>query len=131
MDRKKVKIMTRMAAYEQTIGRDDLRISQYYKKDYASLHMWFSLIWLTIGYLLAVGLVFLSFSDQLFNHTQLSYYIRLGTGVVVIYVVLMLIYAYASRSHYKRKHTSARKRVKGYMRDVVRLEKMYESEEER
>ena len=131
MDRKKVKIMTRMAAYEQTIGRDDLRISQYYKKDDASLHMWCSLIWLTIGYLLAVGLVFLSFSDQLFNHTQLSYYIRLGTGVVVIYVVLMLIYAYASRSHYKRKHTSARKRVKGYMRDVVRLEKMYESEEER
>jgi hypothetical protein len=62
MDRKKVAIMTRMAFYQQGKGKDDLKVTQYYKKDYASLHMWFSLIWMTIGYALVIGALFFSFS---------------------------------------------------------------------
>ena len=126
MDRKKVAVMTRMAFYEQSQGREDQRISQYYKKDYASLHMWFSLIWLTVGYVLLVGALFFSFSDRLFSHTHLNYYIRMGMAVVIVYLILLLVYGIASRTYYSDKHKRARNRVKKFMRDVVRLEKMYE-----
>ena len=126
MDRKKVAVMTRMAFYEQSQGREDQRISQYYKKDYASLHMWFSLIWLTVGYVLLVGALFFSFSDRLFSHTHLNYYIRMGMAVVIVYLILLLVYGIASRTYYSDRHKRARNRVKKFMRDVVRLEKMYE-----
>lgn len=125
MDRKKVKLMTRMALYEQGSGQKDIQISEYYKKDYASLHMWVAMIWFTIGYLMLVGLLFFAFSDQLFSHTQLSFYIRLGACVAIVYIILLLVYAIAARSFFNEKHSRARNRVKGYMRDVVRLETFY------
>ena len=131
MDRKKVKIMPRMAMYEQGPGQRDIQISQFYKKDYASLHMWYALIWLTVGYVLLIGALFFAFSDQLFNHTQLSYYIRLGMGVVIVYVIMLLVYGIASRTFFNSKHTASRNRVKGYMRDVVRIERIYDRKEKR
>ena len=126
MDRKKVKIMTRMALYEQGSGQKDIMISQYYKKDYASLHMWFAMIWMTVGYILLVGVLLFTFSDQLFSHTQLAYYIRLGAGIAIVYLIMLLIYAIGSRAYFNDKHSAARNRVKGYMRDVVRMEKIYD-----
>ena len=125
MDRKKVAIMTRMAFYQQGKGKEDLKVTQYYKKDYASLHMWFSLIWMTIGYALVIGALFFSFSDRIFTHTHLKYYIRLGMAIVVVYLILLLVYGIASHTYYSDKHKASRKRVKRFMRDVVRLEKMY------
>ena len=38
LDEKKVKLMTRLAFYEQTQGKEDFKVSAYYRKDYASLH---------------------------------------------------------------------------------------------
>ncbi len=115
-----------MALYEQGSGQKDIMISQYYKKDYASLHMWFAMIWMTLGYILLVGVLLFTFSDQLFNHTQLAYYIRLGAGIVIVYLIMLLVYAIGSRAYFNDKHSAARNRVKGYMRDVVRMEKIYD-----
>ena len=117
--------MTRMAFYEQGDGKEDRRVCQYYKKDYVSLHMWFALIWLTVGYILLAGALFFSFSDQVFSHTQLSFYIRIGAGVVILYLILLLVYGIASRTFYGDKHKRCRRRLKGFMRDVIRLEKIY------
>ena len=50
LDEERVKLMTRLALYEQTKGQEDFKISAYYRKDYASLHVICSLISVTIGY---------------------------------------------------------------------------------
>ncbi len=131
MDRKKVAVMTRMAFYEQGQGKEDRKICQYYKKDYASLHMWFSLIWLTIGYALLIGVLFFSFSDRIFSHTHLNYYIRMGMAIVIVYLIVLMVYGIASRTLYSDKHKRARNRMKRFMRDVVRLGKMYGKDAER
>ena len=34
LDERKVKLMTRMALYEEQQGREDLKVSAYYRKDY-------------------------------------------------------------------------------------------------
>ena len=34
LDRSKVKLMTKLALYEQTQGKEDFKISEYYRKDY-------------------------------------------------------------------------------------------------
>ena len=38
LDRGKVKLMTKLALYEQTQGKEDFKISEYYRKDYVGLH---------------------------------------------------------------------------------------------
>ena len=42
-----------------------------------------------------------------------------------VYLILLLVYGIASHTYYSDKHKASRKRVKRFMRDVVRLEKMY------
>jgi len=50
----KVKIMTKMAMYEHNEGTEDIAVSTYYKKDYMSLKVLISLIWVTFGYIVAL-----------------------------------------------------------------------------
>ena len=50
----KVKLMTRMAMYESKEGAEDFKISSYYRKDYSSFHTIVTIIWVTIGYMIAV-----------------------------------------------------------------------------
>ena len=42
LDERKVKLMTKLALYEETYGKEDFKISSYYRKDYAvsDLHKW-------------------------------------------------------------------------------------------
>ena len=35
LDERKVKLMTQLALYDQTQGKEDFKISEYYRKDYA------------------------------------------------------------------------------------------------
>ena len=56
LDQKKIRLMTRAAIYEKENGEEDLKITSYYQKDYSSLNTWITLIWITIGFVLAAGL---------------------------------------------------------------------------
>ena len=59
LDKRKIRLMTRAAIYEKNYGEEDFKISSYYKKDYSSLNTWVTLIWITVGYGLAVAVLFL------------------------------------------------------------------------
>ena len=54
LNESKVKLMTRMAMYESKQGEEDFKISSYYKKDYRSFHTFATIIWVTVGYAVAV-----------------------------------------------------------------------------
>ena len=63
IDENKLKIMTRMAMYEKNQGEEDIAVSTYYKKDYLSLKVLVSLIWVTFGYMIALLVFGISFAD--------------------------------------------------------------------
>ena len=44
LDKRKIRLMTKAAIYEKEYGEEDLKITSYYKKDYASLNTWITLI---------------------------------------------------------------------------------------
>lgn len=67
LDEKKVKLMTRLAFYEQTQGKEDFKVSAYYRKDYASMHGICSFLWVTFGYACVVGLAMLAGMEQLLS----------------------------------------------------------------
>lgn len=65
LDKRKIRLMTKAAIYEKEYGEEDLKITSYYKKDYASLNTWITLIWVTAGYALLGGILFLCFGEAL------------------------------------------------------------------
>ena len=50
LDERKVKLMTKLALYEETYGIEDFKISSYYRKDYASLHVIYAFLSVSVGY---------------------------------------------------------------------------------
>lgn len=128
LDERKVMLMTRLALYEQTQGKEDFKISEYYRKDYAGMHMLFSFFWVTIGYACVVALVVLAGLQPLLDKMSMQLLVILGVVVIVGYLALVIIYLIVTGHIYNKKHRDARQRVKRYNHDLLRLLKMYEKE---
>ena len=128
LDKRKIRLMTKMAIYEKKYGEEDIKISGYYKKDYSSLNTWITLIWVPAGYLLAAALLVLCGADAILEgltFLKLLVLIAIAAGA---YFALLIIYGIGSGKFYRRKHTQAKQRVKKYYRDMSRLEKIYKKE---
>ncbi len=128
LDKNKVKLMTELAMYEQNEGKEDLKLCEYYRKDYVSLHTICSLIWTTIGYGLLVGIIFIVCMDYLLGHM---------TGVIVLLLIgvigfgflfLLVLYGVITAHVFSERHKAATRRLKVYNRKLIRLLKMYKKE---
>ena len=128
LDERKVKLMTKLAMYEETQGKEDFKISEYYRKDYAGMHVICSILWITVGYVCVVALIALAGMEQLLSKMSGGMIVTLGIAVVVGYFVLVIVYAVITSHIYNEKHKQARQRVKKYNHDLTRLLKMYEKE---
>ena len=130
LDEKRVKLMTHLAFYEQTQGEEDFKISAYYRKDYASLHVICSLISVTFGYVCLVALIILACFDTLMAKMSNGLILLLLLVALIGYIVLLGIYAGISSYVFNKKHKKARQRVKTYNHNLIKLLKMYEKENE-
>lgn len=128
LDKNRIRLMTKMAQYEKSLAPEDLKISSYYKKDYASLNTLITVIWITIGYALAAGLVILCNVDALLKDLTMTKLFIMIAFAVGAYIILLVVYCVCASSFYKSKHNKAKQRVKMYYRDLSRLGKMYMKE---
>ena len=122
LDERKVKLMTQLALYDQTQGKEDFKISEYYRKDYAGVHI------LTIGYIAAWAIAMIAGLDTLMEKMSTALLITLVLAAVVGYVVVLVSYIGIASHLYNKKHQEARQRVKRYNHILTRLLKMYEKE---
>ena len=128
LDERKVKLMTNMALYEQKEGKEDFKVSAYYRKDYASVHTIYSILWMTVGYILLIVLIGFAAMDSLTANMTLSVIVLLTGSIIIGYFLVVFIGGVASHQFYNNKHQEARSRVKKYNHHLIRLLKMYEKE---
>nr|WP_294491176.1 hypothetical protein [uncultured Mediterraneibacter sp.] len=124
LDKKKIRLMTRTAIYDKEYGREDLKITDYYQKDYVSLNVWITLILITLGFFLLVALLFMSSGESIVEGLTIVRMLILAAVVLGAYLSLLVIYGIGVSTFYKKRHIRAKQRVKKYMRDLSRLEKM-------
>lgn len=128
LNEERVRLMTRLAAYESKEGKEDIEISGYYRKDYTSRNTLAALIWVTVGYVIALAIGGIAFMDVLIGNVNMTFFIILAGGVVIGYIVVLFVYGIIAHETAARKHNEARQRMKKYNRDLLRLNKMYEKE---
>lgn len=129
LDKKKIRLMTRAAIYEKECGDEDIKINSYYRKDYSTLNTWITLIWVTVGFALLAGLLFIGYGEPLMEDlTFVKLFILLAVAVGA-YLALLIIYGIGAGNFYKKKHIRAKQRVKKYIRDLSRIEKMNDKKE--
>ena len=128
LDKNKLKLMVRLSNYEQGVGKDNLRISNYFKKDYVSFNTLLTAIWVTLGYILVVGLYMLVNLETVLDDLTLQGIIYLATIIVGIYFLVMLTFCVGAALFYSRRHQDAKNHIKKYYKDLSRLEKILDKE---
>ena len=128
INKEKVELMTKMASYEQNQGKEDLKISAYYRKDYVSIHVIYAIIGATIAYGLLVLLGAVCFIDFFTQGLSMSKVIVVGTMLLIGYAAFVVAYAVVTYIVYDYRFRKARARVKRYNYRLIDLLKMYKKE---
>lgn len=128
LDKRRIKVMTELALYEEKQLEEDLKISSYYKKDYVALHNLYTFFWVTIGSFLLLGLLGVMGMGFLLSHISMTVLAILGLLILAGYVALLTICILVSSGIYTKKHTRARQGIKKYHQKLSRLLSLYERE---
>ena len=126
----RVKHMIKLADYETKGGKEEQKITSFYKKDYISMNIMWTLLWMTVAYGLVVGTVWLALRDLVTVELTQIQVLSLWILIASIYIVLFVTYMVAAKRYYKRRHARAYHRVKKFKENLMILEKMYEKEDQ-
>lgn len=131
INEEKVKIMTKLAMYEQGKGRKHLPVSKYYRSDYIGLALIKNFFLVTIGYLLAVAAVAVYFGEYLLENIHKMNILALGAYVLIGYVIAVVGYSILTYIQYSVRYYRAKKSVRGYYSQLTELNKIYAREDRR
>lgn len=128
LDNSKIRVMTKLALYEQK-SNENIRMSKYYKTDYVRLQLIKTILSVTVGYGLLVGMICFFKAEYLLNKAVDINYIRLGQFVVGLYIIILALYVGASFFVYSYKYDKSRKSLSKYYKLLQELNHIYRDEQ--
>ena len=127
----KVRVMNRLALYEQQEGKKYLPISKYYRSDYVGKALIRNLFIITAGYLLLLALVAVYNADFLMNNIHKIDIRQLAVYLIAGYAIVLAAYSVLTFLLYTVKYYRAKKSVRKFYSQLTQLDKMYQREERR
>ena len=121
--------MTKMASYEEGIGKEYLPMKQYYRRDYVSLEMLKTFFTSTIAFgILCLCWILYEMENitEVLNNGDL---ISFGISILVKYLIFIVIYQVIAFLVYNRRYTKATRSVKTYYSILKRVQRLREKEE--
>lgn len=128
LNNKKIRLMTKMAIYEEKEGKEDLKLSKYFKTDYVRYMTLKSVISATVGYGLILVLILLYQAEYLIRKAVVLDYKSIGTYILGVYIVVITIYGLGSIVGYSIKYDASRKKLGRYFKMLNRMNKIYKEE---
>lgn len=132
IDEKKIILMTKLAVQDKRYGREDRRITSYYKEDYRYINNFGTRLGV---FIVVAGFILLDLLSKIEegavipqNMTDIIKDYLLPYGIVMI--IVLLIYTAISTCVYSSKYVKANKRMNAYYHTLKEL-KEYEAEQVR
>ena len=129
LNEERIRLMTKMAAYEAGEGKENLPVKQYYRRDYVGYEMLktFRTSTISFGILLVCWLVYRM--EDLTEFLKGRDLPELGMWLIIRYVVFISIYQVIACIVYTRRYKRATASVKEYYATLKKVEKLREKEE--
>lgn len=128
LNEERIKLMTKMAAYEADEGKKNVAIGNYFRGDYIGLQVIKSIISATIAFVIVFGLFvfydFEVFMSDIYKMDLLSF----GRTVITDYLIFVAVYALISYMIYTYRYAKARKSLKMYYNNLKKLAYLYDKE---
>ena len=131
LNEEKIKIMNKLAMYEQGEGKKYLPVSRYYRSDYIGLALIKNFFLVTIGYCLILAGIAAYFGEYLVDKIHKMDLVAVGRNAVIGYVVVLVVFSVATYIQYSVKYHKAKKSVKEYYQELTQLNKIYSREEKK
>ena len=130
LNEEKIRLMTRLALYEQKEGKKDLPLSKYYRTDYLALKMINSTIVMTLGYILLLATIVLIKIEELLSDIVNMDLVVIGRNILIIYVILFVVNMAATYfvSSYRFKRSRGNlNNYNSYLKDLYMIYKKEEN----
>jgi hypothetical protein len=114
LSEERIRLMTRMAAYEEHEGKKDIAISGYFRGDYISFQLLKSAIYATVGFALAVAMYVLYNIETFLEEFYKMDIVDFLKGILSKYCLVLAVYLVISYFVYNYRYNKARRHVKQY-----------------
>lgn len=129
LNESRIKLMTKMASYENNEGKKSMSIGLYFRSDYIGKEVIKSIIYGTIAYCIIFAMYicydFEFFMQDIYKMDLLQF----GKELVINYLKLIVSYAVITYVVYALRYQNARRSLRSYYNNLRRLNFMYRKEE--
>lgn len=124
----RLKLMTKMASYEDGEGKKFMAIGTYFRSDYIGLQMIKAVICATLTYLIIVGMYVFYHFETLMSDIYTMDLMEMGRKLVTYYLVFTAGYAVLCYVVFSIQYHRAKRSLKKYYHRLKQLAAMYDIE---
>lgn len=124
----KIKLMTKLAVYEQGEGKKKLPIMQYFQSDYIIFNVIKTVLSVTVAYGIILLTACVVSSQYLMDNIHKMSIEQLVGRIVFGYILILAVYLTISLIVYTKRYTEAKKSVKKYYNQLKKLNAYYKKE---
>ena len=123
----RVKLMTRMASFEDNEGKESIRICNYFRSDYVTLNVVRAVVAATISFMLIIGLYIYYNIDRLMQEIYTMDLLDTGRRLVTAYVIFAGAFGIVAYIIYSFRYDGAKKNLKDYnyaLRELLNMQEV-------
>ncbi|MBR7021119.1 MAG: hypothetical protein IKI15_08710 [Lachnospiraceae bacterium] len=130
VNNEKIKLMTKMAVYENSPdGKEDMQIANYFKSDYIRHEIIKTILAVTFGSIILVAMVLCYQMEFVLDHALELNYLYLGRMILAAYLVLVVVGVAVTWIICKIRYIHSHGRLNNYYRMLNKVRKLEEKEE--
>jgi hypothetical protein len=124
LNEKKIKMMTDIAIFEKHNAKEIDIAAGNFKADYITLHMVYTALTTTLGYMLLVAIYVLGHLEELLVETAVTDILTYASGALKYYVYVIIFFLAVSLVFYNHKYNKSFEKVKYEFAGLKNLQKM-------
>lgn len=128
LNEERIKLMTKMACYEENEGKKNVAIGNYFRGDYIALQVIKSIVSATVAFVIIFAMfIFYDFEVFMADIYKMDL-LQFGKTVIIAYLIFTAAYAFISYGVYTYRYTKARRSLKIYYNNLKKLSYLYDRE---
>jgi len=129
VNNEKVRLMTRLAVYEEKNGREDMEVANFFRSDYVRHEVLKTILAVTFGSLIVLVIAIAYHLEFILQNALDLNYRLLGKYILGAYLALLVIFIVITVIGYRIYYRISHKRLNRYYRLLTKVRQIEEKEE--
>lgn len=126
LDKERIKLMTKLAAFEQQEDKKIFKVNSYMKNDYVTLNVIHTLFATSLAFLLIVAVIVVSRYNYVLSNLNNSNIVKMAGLIIGGWLIVELVFGIISYVFYTLRHKRCKIKINQYIRYLKKLDEMYE-----